>query len=344
MSCATVEPPTEAEMDAALVFTADGYSDAEGVDHVTAPAAVRAAQRAERVAATPRASDAHSKGIARRHALHDAQMRLLSVCSDRARSADLKAKIASAVRAKADQHEMADVQAAADRQATDLRKTGADSEVCGAAQAEHDRIEVEWMAAWDVLCGRAGEVLDAAIHHPDDLVVRHDAFLCLIGTEVEPIGSDDPTSELLALTSIKDGLSQLRQATCRVDAVARDFMAFVDKQDLAYGVEPEAEAKAMAHMQAVEAFAAGSRAESFAGLAYRLSLLGSLADEIEDCASSDCEERQARASKAVEAIRDIAGNTLSLLSLPVDRRVATYYLGERNLTDLSDAEYARAAA
>lgn len=113
-------------------------------------------------------------------------------------------------------------------------------------------------------------------------------------------------------------------------------MGFVETQDLAYGVEPETEAKAVAHMHGVEAFAANSRADSLAGLAYRLALLGSLADEIEDCASSDNEERQERARKAVEAVRDIAGNALALLSLPVDRRVAVYYLGERNLSDLSD--------
>ena len=41
---AQITEPTAAEMDAALVFTADGHSDADGVDHVTvAERAVRSA-------------------------------------------------------------------------------------------------------------------------------------------------------------------------------------------------------------------------------------------------------------------------------------------------------------
>lgn len=46
----TTDTPTDAEMDAALVFTVDGYSDAEGQDHVTA--ARKALDAAEAV--TPR--------------------------------------------------------------------------------------------------------------------------------------------------------------------------------------------------------------------------------------------------------------------------------------------------
>lgn len=310
MSCAIAEPPTE------VVGSAD---------------AVEIALRAERTAAAPSDGDSHYKGIARRHALHDAQMRLLSDCSNKARSADLKARIASAIRAKTDQHELADVQAAADRQATDLRKAGAEPEVCSTAQAEHDRLEVEWMTAWDVLRDRAGDVLDATIYHPDDLVVRHDAFLCLIGTEVEPIGTDDPTSEVLALTSVKDGLAQLSAATCRVSDASAGFFGLVETHDETFAVDTPAAAKAVTQMFAIEAFAAGVRAESMAGLGFRLATLGTLADEIEDCAASDNEERQERATKAVEAVRDIAGNAITLLNLPVDHRVAVYYLGERNL-------------
>lgn len=50
--------PTAAEMDAALVFTADGYSDADGVDHVIK--AVRAVSAAETVGADPIPAKAQS--------------------------------------------------------------------------------------------------------------------------------------------------------------------------------------------------------------------------------------------------------------------------------------------
>ena len=50
--------PSAAEMDAALVFTVDGYSDADGVDHVTVAAAQRAVTAAEPVLPLPSAAQA----------------------------------------------------------------------------------------------------------------------------------------------------------------------------------------------------------------------------------------------------------------------------------------------
>lgn len=308
MSCAIAEPPTE------VVGSAD---------------AVEIALRAERAAEG--ADAANASGYQRTRRLHEDQQRLLLYAADSAKSPDLRDAIRSAWEAKEAQWALHLVDSAEAELASNARRNGAHADLIQQATARYDRANAEWTASWEVMAIAAADILDHPIRHPDDLIVRHDAYLLILGTSVDPIGCDDENTELRALQSIKAGLAQLRTATCRVNDAAADFYFLVETQDATRTNDPAAETKAVTHMFAIESFAAGVWAESMAGLGFRLATLGTLADEIEDCAASDNEERQERATKAVEAVRDIAGNAITLLNLPVDHRVAVYYLGERNL-------------
>lgn len=289
---------------------------------------VEIARRAERIAEAELQDGGHQRGVVARHALHEAQLTELDRCSNRARSKALKAAIASAREVKISQHLLADRESAADKRHTELGRTGGDpAEVAKAAEA-YAKLNHEWMAEWDVLRERADDILTAPIQHPDDLNVRHDAYLCLLGDRVDPLGTCDENTELEALKSIRVGLIQLRAAACPVADIAEVYREAVIEYDRidADDLGPAGKV-AWSRVDAAKRFGLAARADSFAGLAFRLCLIADLAGEIED---TDLDE--AASQRIAERLRDIAINAFELLDLPVDEKTATDFFGAENLT------------
>lgn len=142
--------PTAAEMDAALVFTVDGYSDADGVDHVTV-----AAQRA-----VDAVSDRAESNSARWHA---AELRRLHELQDAASSPDLKVKIAHLIDLKAGTFRLGEKHSQAE-----VRYGSADSRT----QTSHEK----WSAARKVLGAAATDISVTPVQTAADALIRGEAF------------------------------------------------------------------------------------------------------------------------------------------------------------------------
>lgn len=165
--------PTAAEMDAALVFTADGYSDAAGADYVTVAAAERSVKAAS--AAHP------SRAIA----MHEREMNELTRYRLVSRAPALDRLIREAMDLKQESFDLGQAHERASKSTFRAKEAGGDVD---AAHAEEVAAEKVWMAARDRLEDKASEVLDAPFDDLNDVLIRADAFALLLG---DPQGGED---------------------------------------------------------------------------------------------------------------------------------------------------------
>lgn len=219
--------PTAAELDAALVFTAAGYSDGERVDHVTKPHegadAARlddAMARAERtldatlvepiseaVLAARAAADASTFGaytLARSKADHEAlSLHALTVRSEGLRKLIRKGiALKLAAEKKAAEHE---------RAATfmiELKKLGGEQADVDVATLAEALAEGEWTAAREELDMAALRVSQAPFANIEDVLARADAYARLVGTR--PDNRPDCDEDVIAMgASYRQALEEM---------------------------------------------------------------------------------------------------------------------------------------
>ena len=163
--------PTAAEMNAALVFTTDGYSDADGLDHVTI-----AAERALKSAGAP---------SRRAVQVHEREMSDLLGKRLVARAPALDRLIREGMALKQKAFDLGQVHDRAEKATYRTREEGGDVDAAHAAEREAERVLKE---AQDVLEDKAMEVLDAPFDDLNDVLIRADAFALLLG---DPQGGKD---------------------------------------------------------------------------------------------------------------------------------------------------------
>lgn len=212
----------------------------------------------------------------------------------------------------------------------DVRLVGGEQvEEALAREADYEK---RWMDAWEDMANQAQVVLDTPVARLSDLAPRVDAYLCLVGDFMDPAPySSDPDQMEHALKSFRSGLDDLRKAACPVSLAADSLVGALQIYDEMDADNVSIRA-AWRNIEGPQFFAESVRAQSLAGLACRLSVLGKLADDIDDKANKP--ETQDEANRAVECIRDIAANAITLLSLPVDPTITDYYLGDRAMIGL----------
>lgn len=165
--------PTAAELDAALVFTADGYSDADGADHMTVAAAERSVKAAS--AAHP------SRAIA----MHEREMNELTRYRLVSRAPALDRLIREAMDLKQEAFNLGQAHERASKSTFRAKESGGDIDAANAVEIAAERV---WMAARDRLEDKASEVLDAPFDDLNDVLIRTDAFALLLG---DPQGGED---------------------------------------------------------------------------------------------------------------------------------------------------------
>lgn len=165
--------PTAAELDTALVFTADGYSDADGVGHVT----VAAAERSVKAASAPHPS--------RAIAMHEREMNELMRYRLVSRSPALDRLICEAMDLKREAFNLGQAHERASKSTFRAKEFGGDIDAANAVEIAAEKV---WMAARDRLEDKASEVLDAPFDDLNDVLIRTDAFALLLG---DPQGGED---------------------------------------------------------------------------------------------------------------------------------------------------------
>lgn len=195
MSCATVEPPTEAEVDAAPASTVEGYRPAEGIDHITA------AVRAVRAADTPPLAS-------RSRELNRLQLDRLGMMSRTVKSEALRRALDEARRLVGLAQEAGEAHTAAELALRVIPDDAADVDIAGAAEIAADKAQQEaWEVAWEALLF----VGEAPFDGYGDLLIRADALTVLTGVDGEPAEEDARAS----LASLRNGVSDLD--ACRVE-------------------------------------------------------------------------------------------------------------------------------
>jgi|GEM_PF-3597080 len=199
--------PTAAEMDAALVFTADGYSDANGVDHVTAAQrAVDAAGKADLEAALAYQPSVKSETI------YNAQMDRLSTILLCIRSEALRTAISAAVDVKREERDQRVAHGRLEAVSVALARSMPGSPLLPNAEAQAAKADEAWLSAWEQLSDAGTAVLGAPTDGFDDILFRSEAYLCLLGDRMEPTPDSDSVETMLeAMTAVHTAVKDLAE-------------------------------------------------------------------------------------------------------------------------------------
>lgn len=204
--------PTAAEMDAALVFTVDGYSDAEGVDHVT----VIAAEKSLAAAAQHPVSN-----TIRWHRAEQCRLRVLGAS---AKSPLLRASIETLVNLK--------------QQAFDLgQKAEAAQKLHGPASYLAEAENQKWIEAQAVLHEAAAAISRAEVRDAADALIRAEAFANGIDNAGDLIANSGiPESEEDCVTLARSYRAALQQIADREkpSAAFESLLKAYDQADAAY--------------------------------------------------------------------------------------------------------------
>lgn len=200
--------PIGAELDAALAFTPDGYSDADGQDHVTVTAqkALNAAD-----AGVPLAG---SKREGRQDQIHRDEMEALTVISLTARSAALRRLVRKGMKLKLEAEALWEPHRIADERVRDLRVAGAPADDIAAADLDDRATWSVWEAKRRETEVAAEEVANAPFSDLSDVLVRARAAALLIGVN----GDDEciPENDDDALVILRSYRSAIEEMIARV--------------------------------------------------------------------------------------------------------------------------------
>jgi len=191
--------PTLAEIDAASVFTVDGHSGAEGVDHVIA--AVKAIHHAD---------GAKECGESRNSRIHRLEMEALRALQEEARSPELALLIGKGIEAREASESAWKPFGEAQEAYRDLRVAGATTEELKQADDVENSLEEVWQAARRKAEGIGYEVAQAPFTCMADALVRGKAAGLLIGANENPECIPETDEDVLVvLRSYRDALIQL---------------------------------------------------------------------------------------------------------------------------------------
>lgn len=282
--------PTAAEMDAAIVFTADGYSDADGIDHVTA---------------------AH---------------RALAAADDGGQLDKLEAELLAA---EIGWHENADLTDSVRAEREQREVTAEDEAVWQAASDRHwaavdaltnyiPRTPAELMRKATLLTNKGDTRLRADEQFADIYLRDAEAVarMVLAGDECH---SDQISTWEARLTKTESACEVGRQSERFAGALALHKVLDGQRGEV---VEAECEAQWYT-MLAAEATAQAGLPVARAGVAFQL--LCAVGDI---CVVESGVNQQAK-DQAGERIRSAVVNAIAALSLPFDPTTAEYFLGNR---------------
>lgn len=197
--------PTAAELAHAAVFTADGYSDDDGVDHVSIRTEGAEPSPAMLAAQAAKANYSFSGYAQRRFAADMSALATHQMC---VRSSALARLIGEAIELKkaeqsaADEHTLLQVV-----EATLKQEGGTPDEVAAAGEAEY-AADKNYMAARAEVEAAAARVANGPFADVGDALIRADAYARLVGTQED--GEPDCDKDVVALrNSYRSALQEM---------------------------------------------------------------------------------------------------------------------------------------
>ena len=203
----TADKLSAAELAHAAVFTADGYSDDKGVDHVTSRPDGAEASPAMLAALAAKSNYSFSGYAQRRYAADMSALTTHQVC---VRSSALSHLIGEAIELKNAEQAAADAHTLLQVVEATLKQEGGTPEEIAAASEAENAAEKVFMAAREEMEAAATRVANAPFADVRDALARADAYARLVGTRED--GEPDCDEDAVAMrNSYRAALEDMHQ-------------------------------------------------------------------------------------------------------------------------------------